>query len=337
MTTAYTRPVPATPKTPEQNRAKNLDRLRDPMIIQQLGLLAILALAIIVFTATAPNFLAVVNIENILRQAAFAGIIAMGMTLVIVAGEIDISVGSAVAFACALMGVLFEQGWNIWLSMGVVLIVGTLVGAFAGFIRARFGVPSFITTLALFLTLRGLAEMITNTRTIPITSPVLDALNATYLGLPFPVWVFLAVVILFWWISTRTVFGRSVYAIGGNAHAARLAGLPVARIRVIIFALTGLLAAITGILTTARIGVGTSVVGNGLEFNVIAAVIIGGTSLAGGRGSILGSVLGVLFVVILGNALVLYGVGSSAQLAVQGVVVLAAVLVNSLRRGPVKD
>ncbi|WP_417512367.1 ABC transporter permease [Microbacterium sp.] len=301
-------------------------------MIQQLGLLAILVLALIVFSATAPNFFSVINIENILRQAAFAGIIAMGMTLVIVAGEIDISVGSAVAFACALMGVLFERGWDIWLAMLLVLVAGTAVGAFAGFVRARFGVPSFITTLALFLSLRGVAEMITDTRTIPVPSPVLEAMNASYLGLPFPVWVFLAVMIVFAWISTATVFGRSVYAIGGNPHAARLSGLSVTRVRVIVFALTGFLAAITGILTTARIGVGTSVVGNGLEFSVIAAVIIGGTSLAGGRGSIIGSVLGVLFVVVLGNALVLYGVGSSAQLAVQGAVVLIAVLINSIRR-----
>lgn len=336
MTTDYTRPIPTSPET-LLPRNRLLDRLRDPLVIQQLGLLAILILAMILFAFTAPNFTSLVNIENILRQAAFAGIIAMGMTLVILAGEIDISVGSAVAFACSLMGVLFEKGWSIWAAMGVVLVAGTVVGGFAGFIRARFGVPSFITTLALFLSLRGLAELITDTRSIPITSPVLDGLNASYLGLPFPVWVLLVVTVLFWWLSTRTVFGRSVFAVGGNAHASRLAGLPVARIRVILFALTGLLAAVTGILTTARIGVGASVVGNGLEFNVIAAVIIGGTSLAGGRGSIIGTVLGVLFVVVLGNALVLYGVGSSAQLAVQGAVVLIAVLINSIRRGPATE
>lgn len=318
-------------------RDRLASRLRDPMVVQQAGLLSILLVAAILFSATAPNFLSAVNIENILRQAAFAGIIAMGMTLVIIAGEIDISVGSVVAFSCALMGVLFEQGWSIWASMGLTLMLGVVVGAGAGLIRARFGVPSFITTLALFLSLRGMAEMITETRSIPIVSPTLDALNRTYFGLPFPVWTFLIVLVLFWWMSSRTVFGRSVFAIGGNAHAARLAGLPVATIRVAVFALTGLLAAITGILTTARIGVGTSVVGNGLEFNVIAAVIIGGTSLSGGKGSILGSVLGVLFVVVLGNALVLYGVGSSAQLAVQGAVVLIAVLVNSLQRGGNKD
>ena len=322
---------------PASRPPRGLTRFRDPMLLQQLGLLAILALTVAVFSATAPNFLSALNIENILRQAAFAGIIAMGMTLVIVAGEIDISVGSAVAFSCGLMGVLFEAGWNIGAAIAVTVVLGAAIGAVAGLFRARFGIPSFITTLALFLTLRGLAEMITETRSIPISSEVLDALNASYLGVPFPVWVFGAVAVVFWWVSTRTVFGRSVYAIGGNAHAARLAGIPVARVRVILFALTGVLAAITGILTTARIGVGTSTVGNGLEFNVIAAVIIGGTSLAGGRGSILGSILGVLFVTVLGNALVLYGVGSSAQLAVQGVVVLLAVLVTIVRRGPVTD
>lgn len=308
-------------------------RGRAGLLIQEGGLAATLVICIIIFSATAPNFTSPNNIENILRQCAFTGIIATGMTLVIISGEIDISVGSAVSLASGLMGVLYTRNWAIGLIILTVLLVGVAFGALAGMLRALYNVPSFITTLALFLAMRGLSEVITNTRTIPINSELLDRLNENVLGVPFPVLIVLICLLLSWWVARRTTYGRSVFALGGNAAAARLAGLPVTRIRIVLFATTGLLAAITGILSTARIGAGTSVIGNGLEFDVIAAVIIGGTSLAGGRGSIIGTMIGVLFVQVLANALVLYGVGSSAQDVVRGGVVLVAVLLSNFQTG----
>lgn len=307
-------------------------------LVQESGLLLALVIGCVIFTWTATNFATQDNLLNILRQAAFTGIIAAGMTLVITAAEIDISVGAAVALTSALMGVLFrDTSLGMGLIILIVLIEGTVVGLFAGVARAKLNIPSFIVTLSLFLGLRGLAELITDTKTIPITSPTLDGLDGSVLGLPVPALVMAVVFAVIWFVAYRTTFGRSVFAIGGNPSAARLSGLKVDRVRILLFGLTGFLAALTGVLLTARIGNGVAVVGSGLEFEVIAAVIIGGTSLAGGRGTIIGTIIGVLFVTTLSNALVLYGVGSSAQNVVRGAIVLIAVLLTNFQTGLIRQ
>jgi simple sugar transport system permease protein len=299
--------------------------------MQEVGLAVALVVAFVIFAATAPNFLTPGNQINVLRQASFTGIIALGMTLVIVAAEIDISVGALVALTSALVGVFF-RGFDMPIGAIVilVLVIATATGTFSGLVRAYLNVPSIIVTLALFLALRGAAEFITDASPIAVSDPFMErVLAGTIYGLPTPVLIFAVLTAIFVFMTRRTVFGRQIYAVGGNAAAARAAGLPVERVRVLVFAITGFLAGITGILLTARVGSGTSSIGNGLEFEVIAAVIIGGTALTGGRGSILGTVLGVLFISILGNALVLYGINAYAQNIVRGAVVLAAVLISN--------
>ncbi|WP_127817952.1 ABC transporter permease [Microbacterium sp. CPCC 204701] len=307
-------------------------------LIQDSGLLIALIVAVIVFSLTAPNFATEQNILNVLRQASFAGIIAMGMTLVIVSAEIDISVGANVALSSAVLGVLYANvGLPMWLVLILVVLMGLAIGMFAGFLRAKWNLPSFIATLALFLGLRGLAEVISQQRTIPVSDPLMTFLNSNPLGLPLPTWLLIITFLAAWFVTTRTSFGRTVYAVGGNASAARLAGLKVDRTRIAVFAITGTLAAIVGILFTARISSSTAVIGNGLEFEVIAAVIIGGTSLMGGRGSVVGTLLGVLFVTVLGNALVLYGVSSPAQNIVRGAIVVIAVLLTNVQTGLIRQ
>lgn len=307
-------------------------------LIQDTGLLIALIVSVIIFSASAPNFATEQNIINILRQASFAGIIAMGMTMVIVAAEIDISVGATVALTSSLLGVLYaDTDLGMPIILILVLLAGLAVGVFAGLVRAKLNLPSFIVTLALFLALRGVAEVITDQRTIPISDPILTFLNSIPLGIPLPTWLLAISFLAVWFVTKRTTFGRSVYAIGGNASAARLAGLKVDRVRIAIFAITGLLSAIVGILFTARISASTAVIGQGLEFEVIAAVIIGGTSLMGGRGSVVGTLLGVLFVTVLGNALVLYGVSSSAQDVVRGAIVIVAVLLTNIQTGIIRQ
>lgn len=299
---------------------------------REAGLAIALILAVIVFGATAPNFMTTQNGFNILRQAAFVGIIALGMTLVIVAAEIDISVGALVALTSALMGVLYRLGWPIPLILVSVLLLGAFSGTLVGLLRSYLAIPTIISTLALFLTLRGIAEFITGASPIPIQSDFLTHVIAGDIGtVPVPAVLFVALCVLAWLVTTRTTLGRQIYAVGGNAVAARTSGIPVTRIRVIVFATTGVLAAFAGVLLTARIGAGNSSIGQGMEFEVIAAVIIGGTALSGGRGSITGTAVGVLFVTVLGNALVLYGVNSFAQDIVRGAVVLLAVVVSSLQ------
>ena len=301
-----------------------------------LGLLAVLVLLYAVLAAVAPNFLTLSNQLNILQQAAFFGIVAFAMTLVIVSGEIDISVGSMAALSSALLGVLVvKQGWPMWSACLAIIIASAVIGGMAGALRTRFGVPTFITTLALYLALRGLAMLITNTFPIPIDSSRFFYWGSGKLAgfIPVPA-VYLVIIFgVLAVVARKTVFGRSVYAVGGNAKSAQLSGINVGRVRVAVMAISAITAAITGLLLSAQLSSGNSTVANGLEFDAIAAAIIGGSSLAGGKGTVLGTLVGVLFVAILLNGMVLMGVNPYAQQVVRGAVVLFAVLVNVWRSG----
>lgn len=299
------------------------------------GLLAALAAVCLLAVLFAPHFATTGNLMDVLRQAAFTGIIACGMTLVIVAGEIDVSVGSTIAFASALFGVLTASfHLPLWSAALAIVVLGTVIGAGAGAIRAHFNIPSFIVTLAMFSALRGAAMLVTDAMPLPILDEDFQVWGSgAVLGFPVPALVLLATFAVFSLLAARTVFGRSVYAIGGNAEAAHLSGIPVKRIRTMLFAITGGLAAITGILMTSRLGAGNANIGYGVEFAVITSVIVGGASLSGGRGSMLGTLLGGLFIAVLNNAMVLLGINSYAQDIANGLVMLLAVLVSTRPSG----
>jgi simple sugar transport system permease protein len=288
----------------------------------------------LVFAFTAPNFLTTSNQLNILQQAAFFGIVAFTMTLVIVAGEIDISVGSMAALSSALLGVLVgHQGWPMWISCVVVILAAAAIGAFGGWIRSRFGVPTFIATLALYLGLRGIAFLITNTFPIPIESGKFFYWGSGKIfgSIPVPAIYLLAIFIVVAVIAKKTVFGRSIYAVGGNAKSAELSGISVRTIRISVMAISAVAAAVTGLLQSAQLSSGNSTIANGLEFDAIAAAIIGGAALAGGKGTVVGTLIGVLFIAVLLDGMVLLGVNPYAQQVVRGAVVLVAVLVNVWR------
>ncbi len=295
------------------------------------GLLAALMVLAAVAALWAPNFATAGNLLDVLRQAAFTGIIAYGMTLVIIAGEIDVSVGSAIAFHSALFGLL-TASFHLPLSAAalVVIAAGVAVGTGAGAVRAWFNIPSFIVTLAMFSALRGAAMLMTDAMPIPILDQSFEVWGSgAVLGVPVPALIMLATFSVFTVVASRTALGRSVYAIGGNAEAAHLSGIPVKRIRTALFALTGGLAAISGLLMTSRLGAGNAGIGYGVEFAVITSVIVGGASLFGGKGSMLGTLLGGLFIAVLNNAMVLSGINSYAQDVANGIVVLLAVLVRT--------
>ncbi|MFN3004947.1 ABC transporter permease [Mycolicibacterium wolinskyi] len=296
-------------------------------------MLGVLSVLVVVLSATAPNFLTSANLLDVARQLSFTGIIAFGMTLVIVAGEIDISVGSAIAFGSALFGVLaVQQALPLWLAAPAVCLTGAAIGAAAGATRAWLNVPSFIVTLALFSALSGAALILTNAVPLPIIDEgFAEWGNGTLLGIPIPALVMVLTFAVFWLIANRTAFGRAVYAIGGNPEAARLSGIPVARIRTMLFGLTGVLAAISAVLQTSQLGAGNPTIGRGVEFAVITAVIVGGANLYGGRGSMVGTLIGVVFIGILNNGMVLLGVNSYAQYVANGLIVLLAVLVSGMR------
>jgi len=297
--------------------------------MNEIGLIAIVAMLYVVFGAISPGFLSANNQVNILRDGATIGIAAWAQTLVIVAGEIDISVGPMVAFISVIMAFLLK--WHLPLPVALAggLVLGSALGGFAGLLRAVFTVPSFVATLGLWSALRGLALFMTNA--LPISfgdNDTLDWIGGNLFGLPVSAIVMFVLFGAFVFASRKTAFGRSVYAVGGNANAAHLCGINVTRIRIMVFAVSGLMAAITAIMLLARLGTGNAGAASGLEFDVIAAVVVGGTSLSGGRGSMLGTLLGVLTITVISDGLVLYGINSFVQDVVRGVIIVAAVLLN---------
>jgi ribose/xylose/arabinose/galactoside ABC-type transport system permease subunit len=321
---------------PAAGETKGLPASRTAMALrhglgEHAGLLIALLALIIFLSLGTDNFLSAKNLLNVSRQVAFTGIIAFGMTLVIVAAEIDISVGSAIGFGSAALGILVAQSHlSIWLAVTAVILVGTAVGLLAGTLRAKAAVPSFIVTLGLFSALRGGAFWMTDALPQSIEDDGFAALGSgNWSGIPIPTIIMFAVFGLFWVLANRTAFGRSVYAIGGNAEAARLSGIPVARTRILLFGITGALAAVSGVLQSAQFGSGNPSIGSGVEFDVITAVIVGGASLYGGRGSMVGTLLGVFFIGFLRNGMVLLGVDPYAQGVASGLIVLIAVLIST--------
>jgi len=292
----------------------------------------LLVLACLFLAIAAPGFWSVENLMGVLRSVSEIGIIAFGMTMVIVAGEIDLSVGSAAAFAGCLVAWLVSRGVPVAGAIVLALGVGALGGALIGFLRTRWGVPSFITSLALLTALRGCALQLTRGFPIAPFPAWYGYLGSGYVGgVPFPAILLALSFLAALFLMDHTVFGRSVYAVGGNAEAARLSGVPVGRVRVAVLAITGALAAWSGVMLSARILSGNPTVAVGWELDVIAAVIVGGTSLRGGSGRVWGTLVGVLFIGVIVNGMRLMDVHEDGQLIARGALVLFAVLSSRLQ------
>ena len=304
----------------------------------------ILVLLCVLLAFTASGFLTSDNLLNILRNVSMQGVIAFGMTMVIIAGEIDLSVGSAVAFSACLTAFLTQKFAGEWFSLplpvaigmaiAVALVVGFLLGVFTGLMRTRYQVPSFITTLALMTGLSGAAELITNGFPLTPFPNWYNFIGGGYLfGIPFPALLFLLTFIILQFLMNYTSFGRSVYAVGGNMEAARLSGINVNRVKMIVLGITAFLAALSGIMVSSEIMSGTATTAKGWELDVIAAVIIGGTSLMGGVGRVWGTMIGVVFLGVIMNGMTLLNVSEYWQHVVRGAIILVAVLLNLLQKG----
>ena len=282
----------------------------------------------------APGFASTHNVLNVLRTVSTLGIIAFGMTAVIISGEIDLSVGAGVALAGCIVAWFAGAvgGWG-GATVGVVVAgsVGFATGFLTGQFRRWFNVPTFITTLALFATLRGVANLITGGFPLTNFPAGFDFLGGGYLfAVPFPVYLFALTFVVMHVVMNNTSFGRAVYAVGGNLEAARLSGINVWLVKSMTLAITGVLTAISGTLIASQIGSGTGTTATGLELDVIAAVIIGGTSLFGGKGRIWGTLIGVLFLGCLSNGMTLMNVSEYWQYVARGGIILGAVLLNQL-------
>ena len=287
----------------------------------------------------AEGFFTVGNLLNVVRNVSMQGVIAFGMTMVIISGEIDLSVGSAVAFSGCLAAwatgflagppVGLPMPLAILLAVLVSLAAGLAVGSFTGFLRVRFRVPTFITTLAWMTMLKGAAELITNGFPLTPFPEWYNEIGGGYLWvIPVPAVVFVAAFAVIQVLMGYTAFGRAIYAVGGNAEAARLSGINVGRVKVLVMGLVAGLAAMSGIMQSSQIMSGTAATAKGWELDVIAAVIIGGTSLMGGSGTVWGTLIGIVFLGVLGNGMTLLNISEYWQHVVQGALILAAVLIN---------
>lgn len=296
----------------------------------------ILVLMYLYLSFAAPGFATLDNQMNVLRNITMQGIIAFGMTMVIVSGEIDLSVGSGVALSgCVtawVTGALSDSigPWpaiTIGAICAMVLLFG--VGVFTGKLRQHFNMPTFITTLGLLTVLSGAANLITGG--FPITSfPFqFNFLGAGLLfGIPFPVYIFAAVFGFVYFLMNYTSFGRALYAVGGNLEAARLSGIDVWKTKTLALGITGVFTAMAGVLIASQILSGSASAARGWELDVISAVIIGGTSLFGGKGTVRGTLIGVLFLGIIVNGMTLLNVSEYWQLVVRGALIISAVLLN---------
>lgn len=299
--------------------------------LQKLGPLVGLLIITIILSIVSPNFMTVDNILNVLRQVSINALIAFGMTFVILTGGIDLSVGSILALASAVTASMLASGMDPILAILVGLLAGAIMGAINGFIITKGKVAPFIATLATMTVFRGLTLVYTDGR--PITglssSELFVLMGKGYVGwVPVPViWMLITYAILYY-ILKKTTFGRRVYAIGGNEEAAILSGIRTDRVKIWIYSITGLLSALAGIILSSRLNSAQPTAGASYELDAIAAVVLGGTSLSGGRGWIFGTLVGALIIGVLNNGLNIMNVSSFYQQVVKGGVILLAVLLD---------
>ncbi|RYP86886.1 ABC transporter permease [Nocardioides guangzhouensis] len=299
-----------------------------------LGLIVALGLLCVVGVITAGDrFADIDNAMTILRLAAVIGVVSIGMTFVITGGGIDLSVGAIVALSsvwCTTIATQTMANDNHWLVMvGAAVLVGGGCGLVNGLLIAYGGVVPFIATLAMLASARGLAEIISERRTQIVSVPAFsDAFAKEPLGIPIIVWIFILVSAIGWVLLNRTTFGRRTLAVGGNPEAARLAGIDVKRHTVLLYVLVGVCCGIAAIMLVSRTTTGSSTHGLLYELDAIAAVVIGGTLLSGGRGTIIGTVLGVLIFTTLSNVFALNNLSVSAQSVVKGLIIVVAVLLQ---------
>jgi ribose transport system permease protein len=298
---------------------------------QQFGTIAVFAVLCAAISLLTPHFLTVANLFNVAQQTVINAIVAVGLTFVIISAGIDLSVGSILAFAGVVMASALRSGWPLPVALVAGVSIGVLCGVVNGLLIAYGRLPPFIATLGMMSVARGGALLTTAGR------PVSDfgesfrwIATGEVAGLPVPVILMLMVYAVAHFVLRRTKFGRYVYAIGGNEEAAVLSGVPVARYKVGIYAVCGGLAAVAAILLTARLNSAQPIAGLGYELDAIAATVIGGTSLIGGQGSMVGTLIGALIMGVLRNGLNLLGVSSFIQQVVIGAVIIVAVLLDTL-------
>ncbi|MDP1732392.1 MAG: ABC transporter permease [Devosia sp.] len=329
------------PRTDTNAIGRWLSPERRAHLVQEYGIFLAFLLLVVVLSASNEFFLTGRNVSNVLLQTSINGILAIGMTFVILTRGIDLSVGSVVALA-GIVSASFAttsptagvagSPYPVFVALSLGVLVGAASGAIIGVIVARFAVPAFVATLGMLSAARGLTLIFGGGRPVPSLTPEFRWIGTgNVLGIPAPVIILSAVFLLSWWVLARTRFGRYVYAVGGNPHAAKTSGINVTRIKFIVYVISGALAGLGGMILTARTGSALPQAGIAYELDAIAAVVIGGTSLAGGVGRVTGTLIGALIIGVMNNGLDLMGIESYYQQVIKGALIVGAVMLDRNR------
>ncbi len=311
---------------------------RSAISLERIGLLISLVVLIIIFAIISPYFLTLDNFSNMLLSLSLIGIVSAGMTIAIASGGMDMSVGSNMALTGVIVGSMLHSGMPQWLAIAVGLLIGLLIGACNGISIAKVKINPLITTLATMIIVRGIAFLYSNGLSFGIygTKPTFPDFGywgrGILLGIPVPVILMVLVVAVVYVILTKTVFGRDVYAIGGNAEAARVCGINVERNTIWVYLIMGVLSAFAGIILASRLTAGVPSAGTGYELNAISCVVLGGASLTGGQGKVEDTLLAVLVLGVLGNGFVLLGLSSFLQDVARGLILLLSVGIDQMRQ-----
>lgn len=298
------------------------------------GVVMALVLLFLVFALTSDIFITSRNLLNITRQVSVNALIAIGMTFVIITGGIDLSVGSVIAFAGIIASsMIVEMNLPIWLAVLAGVLVGTVTGLVNGLLITFLNMPAFVTTMGTMTMLRGLGYIYTQGYPIYNLPKAFKLIGQGHVGsIPIPTIILAVVALIAYMILRRTVFGRHIYALGGNMEASRLMGIHVKTVQLLTYVICGTITGIAAIVSTARLGSGMPTIGTGYESDAIAASVIGGAAMAGGSGTIPGTILGALLLGVLSNGLSLLNVDSYVMQVISGAVVIVAVLIDEMRR-----
>ncbi|PRR77388.1 Ribose transport system permease protein RbsC [Clostridium liquoris] len=298
-------------------------------LLKYKSLLGLVLLCIVISIIT-PRFLNVINIMNVLTQVSVNAILAIGMSFVILTGGIDLSVGSTLAISGAVAATLIKSNGSMVMALVVALAIGALIGLLNGIIISKGKIQAFIATLATMTIFRGATLVYTNgTPVSALPENFMLIGNKKLAGIiPMPAVITLVVLLIAWYVLNETRYGRYVYALGGNEDSARLSGINTDKIKIIVYVICGIMAALSGVIVTSRVGSASPNAGTGFELDAIAAVVLGGTSLAGGEGTVVGTIIGAMIIGVLNNGLNLMNVSPYYQLIVKGFVILLAILLD---------
>jgi erythritol transport system permease protein len=345
------KPEPAFEKDSSTTSSPQPRRLHVPELLFKLRALIALGLLIVVFASLSPAFLTTGNLLILSKHVAINAILAIGMTYVILTGGIDLSVGSVVGLAAMIAGGLINHGlvlpmfgvvvyFNVWLIIVLTLLAGMIIGSLNGWLITRFRIAPFIATLGIMYVARGFALLRSNGATFPnlVGDPELGNTgfqilgSGMFLGIPVPIWLMIVFGSVGVFIANKTPYGRKVFAIGGNERAAELSGIRVNRVKLSVYMISGFCAAMTGLIIASQLLAAHPATGESFELNAIAAVVLGGTSLSGGRGGVGGTIIGAFVIGVLSDGLVLLGVSEFWQIVIKGIVIILAVVVDHIQQ-----